>query len=188
VSTTPTLRTGRLVLGAFDLDDAPELQRLAGAREIADTTVSIPHPYELDHAVAWIGQQRREAVRGRATTFAIRLLSKGTLIGSAGLRDIDPEHLQAELGFWIGREWWGKGFAREAAAAVIHFGFESLGLNRICAHHMVRNPAAGRVLEAAGMQPEGVLRQRVRKWGMYEDVVLYSILRDDVNYLDEGNP
>jgi ribosomal-protein-alanine N-acetyltransferase len=162
VSTTPTLQTARLVLGAFDLNDAAELQRLAGAREIADTTLSIPHPYELDHALAWIGQQRRETVRGRATNFAIRLHPEGALIGSAGLRDIDPEHLQAELGFWIGHEWWGKGYAREAASAVIRFGFESLGLNRIYAHHMARNPASGRVLLAAGMQREGLLRQRVR--------------------------
>ncbi len=179
MSATPTLRTARLLLGTFTPEDATELQRLAGAREIADTTVSIPHPYDLDHALAWIGQQRREAVRGRATNFAIRLLADGPLIGSAGLRDIDPEHLQAELGFWIGREWWGQGYAREAAAAVIRFGFESLGLNRISAHHMARNPAAGKVLMALGMQREGLLRQRVRKWGVFEDVVVYAIVRDD---------
>jgi RimJ/RimL family protein N-acetyltransferase len=154
---------------------------MAGAREIADTTVSIPHPYDLDHALAWIGHQRREAVRGRATNFAIRLLPDSPLIGCAGLRDIDPEHLQAELGFWIGLEWWGKGYAREAAAEVVRFGFEDLGLNRIYAHHMARNPAAGRVLLHIGMQREGLLRERVRKWGVYEDVVLYAILRADQN-------
>jgi RimJ/RimL family protein N-acetyltransferase len=172
------LRTRRLTLDAPALNDASELQRLAGAREIADTTLSIPHPYELDHAVAWIEQQRKEAARGRAISFAVRLTNR-TLIGSCGLRDIDREHLQAELGFWIGREWWGKGYAREAAAAVLRFGFESLALNRIYAHHMARNPAAGRVLEACGMRREGLLRQRVRKWGVYEDVVLYAALRDE---------
>lgn len=179
MNATPTLRTSRLLLGAFDPADAPDLQRLAGAREIADTTVAIPHPYELDHALAWIGHQRRESVRGRATNFAVRLLPGSPLIGCAGLRDIDPEHLQAELGFWIGHEWWGHGYAREAAAAVIRFGFEQLGLNRICAHHMVRNPAAGRVLAHVGMQREGLLKERVRKWGVYENVVLYAILRED---------
>jgi ribosomal-protein-alanine N-acetyltransferase len=101
------------------------------------------------------------------------------LIGCAGLRDIDPEHVQAELGFWIGREWWGKGYASEAAAEVLRFGFEDLGLNRIYAHHMARNPAAGRVLLHIGMQREGLLRERVRKWGVYEDVVLYAMLRAD---------
>jgi RimJ/RimL family protein N-acetyltransferase len=181
VSATPTLHTSRLLLGPFEPADAPELRRLAGAREIADTTVSIPHPYELDHALAWIGHQRREAVRGRVINFAIRLLASSHLIGSVGLRDIDPEHLQAELGFWIGRESWGQGYGREAAAMVVRFGFEQLGLNRICAHHMARNPAAGQVLLHIGMRQEGVLRERVRKWGVFEDVVVYAMLREDRN-------
>jgi [ribosomal protein S5]-alanine N-acetyltransferase len=181
VSATPTLHTRRLVLGAFAPADASDLRRLAGAREIADTTVSIPHPYELDHALAWIGHQRRESVRGRATNFAIRLSPGSSLIGCAGLRDIDLEHMQAELGFWIGVDWWGQGYAREAAAAVIQFGFEQLGLNRIYAHHMARNPAAGQVLLHVGMQREGLMRARVKKWGLYEDVVLYAILREDEN-------
>ena len=180
MSATPTLHTSRLLLGPFHPADADELQRLAGDREIADTTVSIPHPYELDHALAWIGHQRREVVRGRATNFAVRL-THSALIGCVGLRDIDPEHLQAELGFWIGREWWGQGYGREAAGAVVRFGFERLGLNRICAHHMARNPAAGQVLRHIGMQQEGFLRQRVRKWGVYEDVIVYAILREDRN-------
>jgi RimJ/RimL family protein N-acetyltransferase len=180
VSATPTLRTARLVLGPFESKDAAELQRLAGDREIADTTLSIPHPYDLDHALAWIGNQRKESVRGRAVNFALRQLPNSSLVGSVGLRDIDLEHLQAELGFWIGREWWSQGYASEAASAVIRFGFESLGLNRIYAHHMARNPAAGKVLRHVGMKREGVLRQRVRKWGVYEDVVLYAILREDL--------
>jgi [ribosomal protein S5]-alanine N-acetyltransferase len=180
VRATPKLHTTHLVLGAFTPEDAAVLHQLAGDREIADTTVSIPHPYELDHALAWIGQQQRELVRGRAANFAIRL-ADARLIGCAGLRDIDREHSQAELGFWIGREWWGHGYAREAASAVVRFGFEQLGLNRICAHHMARNPAAGKVLQHIGMQREGVLRERVRKWGVYEDVVLYAILREDRN-------
>lgn len=173
------LLTERLMLGKFDLEDAAELQRLADDREIADTTLSIPHPYTMDHALAWIGNQRRESVRGRAANFAVRLLPGPSLIGSIGLRDLDPEHSQAELGFWIGRPWWGRGYATEAAREVVRFGFDELGLNRIYAHHMARNPAAGRVLRNVGMQHEGVLRERVRKWDVYEDVVLYAILRAD---------
>jgi ribosomal-protein-alanine N-acetyltransferase len=64
---------------------------------------------------------------------------------------------------------------------VIQYGFEALDLNRIYAHHMARNPAAGKVLLHAGMRREGLLRQRVRKWGVFEDVVLYAILRDDLS-------
>lgn len=179
VDGAPALRTSRLVLGRFFPEDAPTLQRLAGDRAIADTTLSIPHPYTMDHALAWIDTQRREAVRRRSTNFAVRVSSGGPLVGCVGLRDIDPEHLQAELGFWIGREWWGSGYATEAAREVVRFGFEELGLNRIYAHHMARNPAAGEVLRRIGMQQEGVLRERVRKWEVYEDVVMYAILRAD---------
>ncbi len=175
----PTLHTARLLLGGFAVDDAAELQRLAGAREIADTTLAIPHPYQIEHALSWIEHLNNEAGAAEAATFAIRLLPQRQLIGSIGLSDINTQHGQAELGFWIGKDWWGQGYAREAARAVIQFGFESLSLNRICAHHMTRNPASGRVLLAAGMQREGVLRQRVQKWGVYEDVVLYAVVRED---------
>jgi [ribosomal protein S5]-alanine N-acetyltransferase len=179
VSAVPTLSTARLILGGFHLEDAAELQRLAGAREIADTTLRIPHPYRLDDALTWIEQQNRHAVAAEVANFAVRLVPTGQLIGCVGLRDIELEHRQAELGFWIGVDWWGLGYAREAARAVVRFGFETLDLNRICAHHMARNPASGRVLRAVGMQREGVLRQRVQKWGVYEDVVLYAVLRDE---------
>jgi RimJ/RimL family protein N-acetyltransferase len=181
VRTGATLRSTRLVLGAFVLGDAEELQRLAGAREIADTTLMIPHPYELDHALAWIGNQRKESARGRAVNFAVRLARDDRLIGCVGLRDIDHEHGQAELGFWMGLEYWGQGYTSEAAAAVIRYGFAQLGLNRICAHHMARNPAAGKVLQKLGMKREGLMRQRVRKWGVYEDVIIYAVLRDDLS-------
>jgi ribosomal-protein-alanine N-acetyltransferase len=179
VSARPTLRTARLLLGGFVLDDAAELQRLAGTREIADTTLAIPHPYHMEDALSWIERQNSDEGEPGAANFAIRLLPQRQLIGSICLRDIDTQHGQAELGFWIGKDWWSQGYAREAARAVIQFGFESLNLNRICAHHMARNPASGRVLLAAGMQREGVLRQRVQKWGVYEDLVVYAVLRDD---------
>jgi RimJ/RimL family protein N-acetyltransferase len=103
----------------------------------------------------------------------------GSLVGTIGLRDIDAEHSQAELGFWVAVECWGQGYATEAARAVVGFGFGQLGLNRIYAHHMVRNPASGRVLTKVGMKQEGLLRQRVRKWGVFEDVVPMAMLREE---------
>jgi [ribosomal protein S5]-alanine N-acetyltransferase len=179
VSAVPSLHTDRLILGGFHLEDAAELQQLAGAREIADTTLRIPHPYRLEHALAWIEQQNSPAAADEIANFAVRLLATGQLVGCVGLRDINVQQRQAELGFWIAVDCWGRGYAREAARAVLRFGFEMLDLNRICAHHMGRNPASGRVLQAIGMQREGVVRQRVQKWGVYEDVVLYAVLRDE---------
>jgi [ribosomal protein S5]-alanine N-acetyltransferase len=109
----------------------------------------------------------------------VTLRPGGSLIGAMGLRDIDTEHSLAEMGFWIGLDWWGQGYATEAGRAVLQFGFEQLNLNRVHAHHMVRNPASGRVLEKIGMRQEGLLRQRVKKWGVFEDVVLMATLRSE---------
>lgn len=175
----PRLQTGRLLLDALSDADAPELMRLAGAREIADTTMSIPHPYGPADAERFLAHQRSAAARGDELVLAVRRRQDGKLVGCIGLRDIDPTHLQAELGYWIGVPYWGQGFATEAARAVVGYGFDALGLNRIYAHHMTRNPPSGRVLERIGMRWEGVLRERVLKWGRFEDVVIYAVLRSD---------
>ncbi len=175
----PNLLTERLLLRPFTLDDAPSLHHLAGAREIADTTISIPHPYESDYARTWIAGHKSAFMQGTAVHFGIETKDVRQLIGAIALRDIEREHSQAELSFWIGVQWWGKGFVSEAARCLLGYGFEQLHLNRICAYHMVRNPASGRVLGKIGMKQEGLMRQRVRKWGIYEDVVLCAILHED---------
>jgi ribosomal-protein-alanine N-acetyltransferase len=175
----PTLETARLALRPWTLDDAPTLQRLAARREIADTMISIPHPYGAEQAKAWIASHPYDFAQGRAVHFAIQLKSSGQLIGATELRSIDMEHAHAEISLWIGVEWWGRDFATEAASAMLRYGFEQLELNRIHAYHMVRNPASGHVMEKIGMRQEGLLRQCVRKWGRFEDVVLRAVLRED---------
>jgi [ribosomal protein S5]-alanine N-acetyltransferase len=180
VPAPPTIRTERLLLRPFVRADAGAVLELAGAFEIADTTISVPHPYSLQLATDWIVGHDRGRRRGRAFRFAITQAASGHLSGCVELRDLDQEHSQAELGFWVGKPFWHLGYASEAAWAVVQFGFESLELNRIYAFHMARNPASGKVLEKLGMQREGVLRQRVRKWERFEDVVAYAVLRSDV--------
>ena len=176
---TPVLTTERLVLDGLREGDADALTRLAGMREIADTTISIPHPYERADAERYLRALEEAGEGGDSLTLAIRLRDDPLLVGSVGLKEIDRTHLQAELGYWIGVPYWGRGYATEAARAVVQYGFDTLGLNRIYAHHMTRNPVSGRILERIGMQREGVLRERVRKWGQFEDVVMYAVLKSD---------
>lgn len=175
----PTLHTPRLVLRPFTSQDAGAVHRLASAREIADTMISVPHPLDRATAEGWMTRAAEDFAAGRAVWFAVTRAGDGVLIGSMALKKIDWEHRQASLSYWIGVPFWGQGYAGEAARRVVRFGFEELDLNRIYAFHMVRNPASGRVLAKAGMQPEGVLRQRVRKWGVFEDVVMQAVLRED---------
>jgi len=175
----PILETERLVLRPLTQDDAAAMSRLAGDRQIAQTTLSIPHPCSEEQARAWIAARTSQSARDTQVAFSIDSKEAGHLIGTVGLGKIEPEPSQAEMGFWIGVPSWGKGYATEAGQRVISYAFEELRLNRVYAHHMVRNPTSGRVLEKLGMKREGLLRQGVRKWGAFEDLVLMAILRED---------
>ena len=88
----------------------------------------------------------------------------------------------------MGKDWWGQGYATEAARAVLRYGFEELKLNRIYAHHMTKNPASGRVLAKIGMRREGLHRQAMRKWDVFEDVVVYAMLQQDWTSQREPSP
>lgn len=174
----PVLETNRLVLRLFTLADAPRVQHLLRDREIASTTMNIPFPYEDGMAEAWISSSRERYEQGEVVNFALVLRADGKLIGAMGLR-IDQEHGRAELGYWIGKNYWNQGYATEAAQAVVQYGFETGGLNRIHASHLTRNPASGRVMQKIGMQHEGRLRQHVRKWEVFEDLEIYGLLKSD---------
>jgi len=171
----PVLRTTRLVLRPFRLDDAPEVQRLAGERDIAASTLTVPHPYPDGAAEEWIATHAAAWAEDRLLTLAVTTPADDTLVGAVGLQ-LAMADRRAELGYWIGIPWWNLGYATEASRAVIGFGFTSLGLHRIMARHMARNPASGRVMQKLGMQREGVLRQHILKWGVFEDLVVYAVL------------
>ena len=174
----PSIDTTRLTLRPFRLDDAAAVQELAGERDIADTTMNIPHPYEDGMAEAWIAEHEPGYKEGKTATFAIVRRDDAALVGAIGLR-IDRSLDKAELGYWVGKPFWNHGYATEAAVAVLAFGFDELGLNRIHAAHLARNPSSGRVMQKAGMFLEGTARQDAIKWGQYEDLVSYGILRED---------
>lgn len=173
----PTLETARLLLRPFQLADADRVQFLAGDRDVADTLLKVPYPYEDGMAEKWIADQRDWFERRQQAVFAVTLKSDGALIGALGLR-LEMNDQRAELGYWIGKPYWNHGFCTEAARAAIQFGFEQLDLNRIFAHHFVRNPASGRVMQKLGMVYEGRLRQHVKKWDAFEDLEVYGILKE----------
>lgn len=172
----PLIRTERLLLRAFANADADNLVRIAGQRSIADTTISVPHPFTCADALQWIERSQAETLASDHMGFAVAD-HHGELIGYAGLHDINREHGQAELAFWIDPMRQGQGFAFEAAKGVVNFAFDSLEIHRICAYHMTRNEASGKLLKKLGFEQEGYLRHRVRKWGQFEDVKLWALLR-----------
>jgi RimJ/RimL family protein N-acetyltransferase len=174
----PTLTTARLVLRPYRMDDAPDVQRLAGDREVARNTMLIPHPYEDGEAERWIGTHQEIYESGQGVTFAITQRDNGELVGSIGLVIFEKHH-SGELGYWIGKPYWNNGYCTEASLAILDYGFETRKLHRIHAKCYVRNPASGRVMQKIGMQHEGTLRHHLLKWDVYEDVEAYAILEDE---------
>jgi RimJ/RimL family protein N-acetyltransferase len=178
MSSQPILETERLILRQFQQIDADTVEKLAGDIRIASTTLNVPHPYPKGGALEWITTHESKYLEGKGVVYAISLKKSSELIGCISLM-ILKEHNQAELGYWVGVPYWNKGYCTEAGKAVLKYGFETIGLNRIHACYISRNPASGRVMENLGMRHEGTRRQHIRKWDVYEDLELKGILRSD---------
>lgn len=174
----PVLHTARLLLRPFEPPDAPAVETLAGAFEIADATLTVPHPYPPGAAVEWIASHAARWETGAGVTFAIVEREEGAVVGAIGLA-IVPKYRHAELGYWVGVPFWNRGYCTEAGRAVLECGFRELGLHRIHARHLTRNPASGRVMQKLGMQLEGIQRGGTLKWGKFEDLAMYAILEPE---------
>jgi [ribosomal protein S5]-alanine N-acetyltransferase len=174
----PVVRSARLTLRPLTEADAETVQRLCSDREIAATTMHIPHPYPAGAAMEFIRSRADAYASAQAASWGMEMRGSG-IVGVIGL-SLVPAHRNVELGYWVGRPFWGQGIATEAAIAMVRCAFERFDAVRVHAHHFSRNPASGRVLQRAGMRHEGTLRSHVLKWGVFEDLELYGILRSEV--------
>jgi [ribosomal protein S5]-alanine N-acetyltransferase len=177
----PDLLTPHLLLRPFNKKDAYEVSQLAGDPAISQFTLDIPYPYDQATAHNWIQGLAISSDEGTEIIYAITLRDGGILLGAIGLMKIDAGNERARIGYWIGLPYWNKGYATEALASILCYGFSVKGLNRINAYFMTENRASGRVLEKCGMRYEGTLRQHIRKGDRYIDIAVYGILRQDYN-------
>jgi RimJ/RimL family protein N-acetyltransferase len=154
-----TIATERLVLRAPRLDDAARLAELANDFDVARMTTEIPHPYSLGDADDFL---RRMETRDRArqAVFAIEHPKDG-FVGVLGFHPKEPA--APEVGYWIGRPYWGQGYATEAARAALDWAGAGWGRRLVVSGHFADNPASGRVLEKAGFLYTGVVQPRHSK-------------------------
>lgn len=130
-----------------------------------------PHPYTAADAAAWV---RIAAVEVPQTSFAIEV--DGEAAGGISLMPHeDVERVSAEIGYWLGRAYWGRGIMSVAVGAATGYAFSTFGLTRVYALPFLRNTASARVLEKAGYTREGVLRRSAIKDGVVLDQALYAI-------------
>jgi RimJ/RimL family protein N-acetyltransferase len=151
----PVLETKRLKLRAPRLEDAKIVAVLANDRRIAENTARIPHPYKLSDAETFIGA----ANKGEEALFLITARD-GTIVGACGF--VTQDKTVPELGYWLGVEHWGKGYATEALHALIDYVFGELDHAALQAGARVTNPGSRRVLEKCGFQWTGVGLYRIK--------------------------
>ena len=166
-----------MLLRSLTLEDAADVQHLAGEYDVASTLPNMPHPYEDGMAEEWIRSCSERYERDEALNFAITLRTGKNFIGGIALR-LDPENEEGELGYWIGKPYWNRGYMTEAARAVVAYSFKVLKLNRIHAKYFKRNVASKRVMEKIGMQYTNYFPKDNKDF--FEDTIQYSIRKCEV--------
>jgi RimJ/RimL family protein N-acetyltransferase len=166
VEDRPKIETRRLVLRAPAANDAERIAMLAADVGVARMTTSMPHPFHRDHAESFLA--RAAALdSAREMVFAIDLEDEG-LIGVLGFhptrpalpKSAPPRQAAPEIGYWLGRPYWGRGLATEAAAGALQWAKRVWRRRLVMSGHFADNPASGRVLEKAGFLYTGEIQPR----------------------------
>jgi len=173
------LETERLILRPIAQSDVPVLHPLINDVDVACTMLSTPHPYPRDEFSSFVNKALEAMERRERYEMAITQKETGLAFGAIRFFNISWEHLRSEMGYWLGKQYWGSGYATEATKRMIRFGFEELGLERIHAHCLTTNQASARVLEKAGLTLEARIRHAVKKGDEFLDVFLYGIIREE---------
>lgn len=173
-----SLDSERLRLRALSERDIPRIVVLASDRQVAEGTLRIPHPYEESHAREFVERGRRSSPSAPELVFGIEERETDLLIGGCGVR-IDPLHRNGEIGYWLGRAYWGRGLVSEAVGELIRWCFEDGGLDKLVALTFSWNVASARVLEKASFRREGALREHLIKWGRRQDVEQWGLLASE---------
>ena len=184
---TKTLETPRLILRPFTAQDGPAMYKnWTGDSEVTRFLTWPTHPSEevSCHLAAYWEEKGREPDQYQ---WAIVPKDLNEPIGSLAVVSQREDIAMCELGYCIGKSWWGKGVMTEAVRAVIRYLFDQVGMNRIQAAHDISNPASGKVMQKAGMTFEGVHRQASKNNTGVCDVAMYAILRKDYEAAKQKN-
>lgn len=177
---TQPLATRRLVLRRFTVEDTEAMYRNWASDPEATRYLTWPCHPSPEATTALLEDWVRQYEDGSVFSWAIQSKETGEPIGSIAVVKLEERVDAAEIGYCLGRAFWGQGLMTEALRAVMAFLFDKGEIRRITARHDARNPASGRVMQKAGMRYEGTLRQAGRNnQGIY-DLICYGALRSDL--------
>jgi len=169
-----------LLLRPLRMSDVSAMHILSNDVEVSANLADMPYPYPREAAVGTVEAMQNLAARGEAFAFALipQDSESKELVGVIYLV-VNSGNQHGELIYWIGKPYWGLGYATEAVRAIIIFAFNRLKLHRVYASVFQQNMASSRVLQKAGMQYEGMLREHILKNGQFMDVLCYGFLREE---------
>jgi [ribosomal protein S5]-alanine N-acetyltransferase len=165
-----------------------QVVRLVNDPAVHRWTLRIPSPYARADAAEFVRRARANRRSGRSLSFQIVRRLDGTLLGGVGLHGLGNPNRTAEVGYWLGRQFRGLGFATEAVQAVTRASFDHLGIDRVDAHVFPGNARSERVLLRSGFRREGQLRESVVKDGKRKDEIVYARLRSDPEPVPPARP
>ncbi len=168
----------RVLLREVELADVPRLRELLRTREVTRHTY-LRYPFRLEDARAYVTTARKWKRRGYGFRLAIVERTTGKVVGGIALFQIDSVNGHGEIGYWLGKPYWGTGLIDHAVRLVLQYAFGKLRLRRIYGHVWTTNAASCRTVERLGFTLEGTLRQSVRWQGWYLDQRVYAILREE---------
>lgn len=178
---TRILETDRLILRPFRAEDAQAMYDNWASDPEVTKFLSWPTYQYIDDAHSILKTWLNGYEKSDFYQWAIVLKELGQPIGSISVVNSDDRVDMAEIGYCIGKTWWGHGIMPEAMQAVMKYLFEEVGMQRIEAGHDPENPASGAVIRKCGLKYEGTLRHRIRSNRGITDVVWYSMLKEEYN-------
>jgi len=173
------IRGARVDLALPDARHIPRMVRLLNEPSVARWTLHIPYPYTARNAREWIQRSARRRRSGEGLSLSIVRRSDGEYLGGVGLHQVVEGADRAEIGYWLGAEFRGQGYATEAVELLLRTAFTRLGLHRIEARVFPRNRASRRLARRCGFHFEGRLRDEVQKDGRWQATLLFTRLATD---------
>lgn len=174
----PTIETDRLILRQLTIRDSGDLYEVFSEEDVMRFygmhTIDVPP--QAEQMVQFF---RTGFEEGRSIRWAIELKSEGKVIGTCGYHNMNEVHRRAEVGYELNKKYWRNGYVTEALRAIFYYGFQNLNLNRVEGQVYVANRASQKCLEKLGFVKEGVARQVAFFRDKFEDLVVYSLLKEE---------
>jgi RimJ/RimL family protein N-acetyltransferase len=153
------LITKRLILRRVEVKDVKSIIENINNLNVSKWLLVVPYPYKMKDAKWWINHVKKEKKDKKSYNFGIELKAEKKIIGGISLDKVDKRQGTASTGYWLGENYWKKGYGSEALKAVFNFAFNKLKLRRIEAEVFEGNPSSGKLLEKYGFKKEGVKRE-----------------------------